>query len=348
MDGVNTAHRSANNESENTDLCRRRQRSMVNDDSRDTDQRTMNYGKEKVAVYRTYATPLEEIRTIPESSFDGRDNTLFGLDVRVQVEGEEFLPSFEDGDNSLVVATDSMKNFVLHHAGEYDGATVEGFCHFVGKQLLETYSHMSAARVSATEFPFDARPVPERDGFEPSDLVFRVSDDESAFGEIHLVRDGESSIDDQTSGVTDLELVKVKGSSFTDYVQDEYTTLPEREDRTLYIALDIFWTYADSMDALGEEPQRYVPAEQVRDIAQVVFHEFNSNSIQDLIYQIGLRVLERFPQLESVSFEANNRTWVAVRDDLEGDARVSKEPPRPTGFQQFSMDRSDLDGEPSR
>ena len=74
----------------------------------DTGQRTMNYGKEKVAVYRTYGTPLEGIRTIPESDFDGRDNVLFGLEVRVQVEGEEFLPSFSDGDNSMVVATDSM------------------------------------------------------------------------------------------------------------------------------------------------------------------------------------------------------------------------------------------------
>lgn len=314
--------------------------------SRDTDQRTMNYGKEQVAVYRTYASPLEGIQTIPESSFDGRNNTLFGLDVRVQAEGEEFLPSFSEGDNSMVVATDSMKNFVHHQVGEYDGATVEGFLHFVGSKFLETYSQMSTIRMSADEIPFDERPVPEGGDFEPSDLVFRVSDDESAFGTVSLEQgDDGPVVSDQTSGVTGLELVKVKESSFTEYVQDEYTTLPEREDRTLYISLDIFWTYTESEDALGEEPRRYVPAEQVRDIAQVVFHEVDSNSIQDLIYQIGLRVLERFSQLESVSFEANNRTWIQVRDDLDGDAKVLREPARPTGFQQFSMNRDDLDEE---
>lgn len=318
------------------------------DDARSTDERTMNYGKEKIAVYRTYGTPLEGVRTIPESSFDGRDNTLFGLDVRVQLEGDEFLPSFSEGDNSMVVATDTMKNFVHHQIGEYDGATTEGFLEFVGSKFLDQYSQVDAVQVSADEIPFDERPVPGSDGVEPSDLVFRVSDNESAFGEVYLDRrEDDPVIADHTSGVTGLELVKVKGSSFTDYVQDEYTTLPEREDRTLYISLDIFWTYEDAEDALGEEPQRYVPAEQVRDIAQVVFHEVNSNSIQDLIYQIGLRVLERFPQLESVSFEANNRTWLEVRDDIEGeeDARVLKEPPQPTGFQQFSMDHSDLEQE---
>ncbi|MDL5363236.1 factor-independent urate hydroxylase [Halalkalicoccus sp. NIPERK01] len=313
-------------------------------DSRSTDRRTMNYGKKKVAVYRTYASPLENVRTIPESPFDGRDNILFGLEVRVQFEGEEFLPSFSEADNSKVVATDSMKNFVLHQAGEYEGATPEGFLNFVGTEFLETYPHVEAVKMSAEEYPFDKRLVPGEDGFEPSDLVFRVSNDESAFGEVYLVRDDDGPrIEEQTSGLTGLELVKVKGNSFTGYVQDEYTTLPEREDRALYIALDVFWTYTDPADALGEEPQRYVPAEQVRDIAQVVFHEVDSNSIQDLIYRIGLRVLERYPQIESVSFEANNRTWLEVREDLKGDAKVLKEPPRPTGYQQFSMDRSDLE-----
>lgn len=322
------------------------QSNEIDTDPQSTDQRTMNYGKEKVAVYRTYANPLENVRTIPESSFDGRDNILFGLEVRVQFEGEEFLSSFSEADNSKVVATDSMKNFVLHQAGEYEGATAEGFLHFVGEKFLETYSHVEAVKMSAKEFPFDQRMVPGDDGFEPSDLVFRVSDDESAFGEVYLDRDEDDlRIKEQTSGATGIELVKVKGNSFTGYIQDEYTTLPEREDRVLYISLDIFWTYFDPEDALGEEPEQYVPAEQVRDIAQVVFHEVDSNSIQDLIYQIGLRVLERYPQLESVSFEANNRTWIEVREDLEGGAKVLREPPRPTGYQQFSMDRSDLEAQ---
>jgi urate oxidase len=309
------------------------------------DERTMNYGKEHVNVYRTYAAPLEGLREIPESDFDGKENILFGMEVRVQVEGEEFLPSFRDGDNEKVVATDSMKNFILHHAGEYDGATVEGFLHYVGAEFLRTYDQMEAVRISADELQFDERPVPDGDGdFEPSDLVYRVSDDESAFGEYYLAReDGAVVIEEQESGVTGIELVKVKDNSFVGYVQDEYTTLPERENRTLYIGLDIFWEYDDPETALGEDPEQYVPAEQVRDIAQVVFDEKNVNSIQDLIYQVGLRILERYPQLAEVSFEANNRTWLTVRDDMEGEAKVLREPPRPTGFQQFSMTHDDLE-----
>ena len=321
---------------------------MAGEELEAVDERTMNYGKEQVAVYRTYGTPLEGIEPIPESEFDGRDNILFGAEIRVQVEGEAFLPSFSEGDNSMVVATDSMKNFIHHHLGEYDGATLEGFLEYVGAELLDTYHQMEAVTVSADQFPFEECAVPGEDGFEPSDLVFRVADGASGYGELVLDSpDDGVELVDQESGVTGIELVKVKDNSFTGFVQDEYTTLPERENRTLYVALDIFWTYADADDALGEDPGQYVPSEQVRDIAQVVFDDMDVNSIQELIYQIGLRVLERFEQLESVRFEANNRTWIGVRDDLEGDGKVLREPPRPTGFQQFSMDRSDLDEEDS-
>jgi urate oxidase len=319
---------------------------MARDELGPTDERTMNYGKENVAVFRTYATPLEGIETIPESSFEGRENVLFGTEVRVKLEGEAFLPSFSEGDNSMVVATDSMKNLIHHQLGEYDGATLEGFLKFISEALLDQYDHVEAVEASADEFLFGARPVPTDDGFEQSDLVFSIEDSPAGYGELRVERtDDGTEIVDQTSGVTEIELVKVKDNSFVGFIQDEYTTLPERENRTLYVELNIFWTYADTGDALGADPAQYVPVEQVRDIVQVVFHELDVNSIQELIYQIGQRVLERFEQLESVRFEANNRTWIGVRDDLEGDAKVLREPPRPAGFQEFSMDRTDLEGD---
>ena len=43
----------------------------------------------------------------------------------VVVRGETFLDAYTRGDNSSVVATDSMKNFILSQAREYEGATLE-------------------------------------------------------------------------------------------------------------------------------------------------------------------------------------------------------------------------------
>jgi len=50
----------------------------------------------------------------------------------------------------------------------------------------------------------------------------------------------------------------------------------------------------------------------VRDLAATVFHSFVSESIQHLVYEIGTRLLARFPGMASVSFNAQNRTWDPV------------------------------------
>ena len=82
----------------------------------------ISYGKARVPLYRVYARPLAGVTPIPESAFTGRGNALFALEVDVEVFGDNFLPAYTRGDNSDVVATDSMKNFVLQQALAFEGA----------------------------------------------------------------------------------------------------------------------------------------------------------------------------------------------------------------------------------
>ena len=308
-------------------------------------QRIMSYGKEAVWVYRTYAKPLALVRPIPESAFTGRGNILFGMNVKVAVEGDAFLSSFTEGDNTLVVATDSMKNFILKHAGDYQGATQEGFLEFVGRRFLEKYPQMTCVKMSGEQIPFEELPVPTKDRFEPSPLVFRYSLNEQACASVEVKRTKEGiTTTDQISSLKWLKLIKVRGSSFYGYVKDEYTTLPESYDRPLFIYLNIDWRYNDMEDAKGNTQEGYVAAEQVRDIASTIFHEENSPSIQNLIYRIGKRILQRFPQLVEVRFESNNRTWETVLDDIPAseEGKVFTEPRPPFGFQRFSLTREDV------
>lgn len=309
-------------------------------------ERTMCYGKADVWVYRTYLKPLTGVRTIPESAFSGSRNILFGLNVKTAVEGDAFISSFKEGDNTLVVATDSMKNFILKHAGDYAGATQEGFLEFVGRRFLETYPQMTCIKISSEKIPFDELPVPTKDRFEPSPLVFRYSLNEQACAAVEVKRSEDEIVTaNHLSSLKGLKLLKVRGSSFYGFVKDKYTTLPESYDRPLFIFLDIEWRYHDFERARGDTPDGYVAAEQVRDIAYTVFHEENSPSIQNLIYRIGLRILERFPQLVEVRFESNNRTWETILDEIPAskEGKVFTEPRPPFGFQCFSMTREDLE-----
>ncbi|WP_249435931.1 factor-independent urate hydroxylase [Paenibacillus sp. Marseille-Q4541] len=307
-------------------------------------ERTMYYGKGDVWVFRSYAKPLTGVKAIPESAFRGRENVLFGMNIKVAVKGEKFITSFTEGDNSLVVATDSMKNFILRHAADFTGATVEGFLEFASRQFLETYPQMTGVRMTAEQVPFEQIQVGNAESIVPSDLVFKYSHNESASATVVLERENSSiNVVSHQSGVMNLRLIKVKGSGFAGFVRDEYTTLPETSDRPLFIFLNIHWKYTETEDGLDDLRGNYVDAEQVRDIAATVFHENNSPSIQNLIYLIGLRVLHHFSQLAEVSFESNNRTWETIVETVaEGPGSVFTEPRPPYGFQGFSMTRNDL------
>lgn len=307
--------------------------------------RTMFYGKSDVLTYRTYAKPLA-VTPVPESSFTGCDNIIFAHNITFAVTGEAFLPSFSEGDNSMVVATDSMKNFILRNTADYTGSTTEGLLQLLSDRFLDKYDHVTAVSVSADRLPFEQVMVPGVEGLKQSHLVLRHSNNESYSASLTIKR-GENGTEviAHECRLKDLQLIKVSGSSFYGFVRDEYTTLPESFDRPLYIFLNINWTYSDVQHALDGDLGQYVASEQVRDIAHSAFHELNSPSIQSLIYQIGLRVLSRFPQLATVSFESNNRTWETIVEPEETKGGVFTEPRPPYGFQGFSVSRADLAGE---
>ena len=75
----------------------------------------ISYGKLRVPVHR----------------ISGDD--VFACEVSVEVLGDNFEPAYTEGDNSNVVATDTMKNFILREAAAYPGTTLEGFLAHIGR-----------------------------------------------------------------------------------------------------------------------------------------------------------------------------------------------------------------------
>jgi urate oxidase len=242
----------------------------------------IHYGKAAIPVYRT----------------DGV-RTLFAAEVDVDVYGERFAPAYTEGDNSMVVATDTMKNFVHAIALDFEGDSFEDFLERVGLRLLETYPDTERLRLTARELTFARE----------SEVLFRRVEADRAVAELELDRAG---VLDQRSGRHGLRLLKLTGSSFARFARDEHTTLPERADRLLFVHLDVSWRHRD--------PRERVRSEDVRSSVIATFDEFVSASIQHLVHEMGRRLLAEFPGIVEVSFEAENRTWDT--------ARVSETDPR--------------------
>jgi urate oxidase len=259
----------------------------------------ISYGKLRVPVHR----------------IEGDD--VFACEVDVEVLGDNFAPAYTEGDNSAVVATDTMKNFVLREALHYDGATLEGLLAFLGERMLDSYPVMHALRMSGRELRFDRL----------AGKVFARSADDHAVAHVELDRDGGRSV---RGGRHGLLLLKTSGSAFTRFARDAYTTLPERGDRPLFIRLDVDWRYA--ADGGHVDPLA------VRDHLAATFDDFVSESIQHLVHEMGTRLLADFAQLAEVSFTAENHTRDPVGE--EGGRRVFTDPFPAQGLITLTLERS--------
>ena len=229
----------------------------------------ISYGKLKVPLQRVVKRA------------DG-DHDVLACEVSIEVLGENFIAAYTEGDNTAVVATDTMKNFILRESLAYEGDTLEVFLAHIGECMVATYPVMGALRVSGRELRFD----------RISGKVFSRSSDDYGVASVEpgAVRGGRHG----------MMLLKTSGSAFTHFARDEYTTLPERGDRPLFVRIDADWLYAP-----GAEP---VDSLAVRDHFARTFDDFVSESIQHLVHEMGTRLLADHPQIAELSFTAENHT----------------------------------------
>lgn len=251
----------------------------------------IHYGKAAVRFYRT-----------------DEQHRLFAGEVALDVSGDRLRPAWTQGDNTLIVATDSMKNFVHAAALDYPGSDLEGFAAFMRCRFLETYPQIEHARVDARELPFAAE--------GPRSYSPRYGD----YGAVALELDARGVLVHHCARRA-MRLVKTTASSFTGFVRDRYTTLPETRDRPLFIYLDACWRHHTF--------EERVPTVAVRAVIADIFDAFASESIQHLLHEVGRRVLVRFPTVTEVSLEAQNRLWDTAIRSPEGARRAVYTDPRP-------------------
>jgi urate oxidase / 2-oxo-4-hydroxy-4-carboxy-5-ureidoimidazoline decarboxylase len=258
------------------------------------------YGKGDVIVYR-----LRRDGATPQ-------NPVFGANIKMLVYGDAFWPTYTTGDNTGLIATDSMKNFIQREALNYGGSDLEECCRFLGAQFLEVYPQVEGVQVSAVEMPYS--------GIDSSRVAFAPAGPERATARIELNRAG---IVEAVSGVSGFRLLRLSGSAFRGFVRDQYTTLPDLADRPLHMWLDVEWTYSEPQAAFNSG----AAVAAVRRTVHDVFCGFESGSIQQIIYRIGTRILSENSAIAEVHLEANNRTWDTAAERGETGVFTEASPP---------------------
>lgn len=247
------------------------------------------YGKGDVTVYR-----LNRDGKTPSGQ-----SPVFGANVKMLVYGDAFWPTYSTGDNTGLIATDSMKNFIQRETTNYTGGDLEDYCRFLASRFIETYAQVEGVQVSAVEIPYAA--------IAGGGPAFAPAGPERATARIEVNRSGTVEI---ASGIQGFRLLRLGGSAFHGFVRDQYTTLPDIANRPLHMWLDLEWLYTGTALAFSAGA---IPASVWRTVHDV-FRCFESGSIQQVIYQIGTKLLAEIPAIAEVHLEANNRTWDTISE----------------------------------
>jgi urate oxidase len=247
------------------------------------------YGKADVSVYRLNR----------DGKVAAGASAVFGANITILVYGDAFWQTYTTGDNTGLIATDSMKNFVQREMLNYEGPDLEDCCRFLGAKFLDLYPQAEGVQMSAVEIPYATLPN--------SEVAFAPAGPDRATARLELDRGGVAEI---ASGIQGFKLLRLGGSAFHGFVRDQYTTLPDIANRPLHMWLDLEWLYVDPSAAFSSG----IVTASVRSIVHAVFHGFVSGSIQQMIYQIGTKMLADIPGISEVHLEANNRTWDTIAE----------------------------------
>lgn len=204
--------------------------------------------------------------------------------VQVLLEGD-VEQAHTEGDNSSVLPTDTMRNTIYALAQDNLTSDLEAFGAVLGSHFLER-REVSKASVEISQRLWARH---SETGFTGGGSERRVA---------RVVRGSE---EETVAGIEGLVVLKTRGSAFTGFPRDRYTTLPESADRLLATSVTARWAYSHIPD------DTTVTWNRVRDIVLERFFGEWSASVQHQGYQMAEAVLERVPEISEISFHLPNQ-----------------------------------------
>ena len=266
-----------------------------------------NYGKSGVRIVKVKR--------------DTERHELWDLDVAVALEG----------DNSKLLATDTMRNTVYALAKDHLTGSIEEFGLGLVDHFLEAGPTVEGVRIEITQFPWDRIEV---NGHGHPHSFVRGSGERKA-----TVRGDENGNRQVEAGLDNLLVMKTTQSGWENFYRDQYTTLPDTDDRILATMITASWSYGSRPDLDFERLWR-----DVRDQILATFTDHYSPSVQNTLFRIGKAVLEAFPEVEKIRLSFPNKHHILYdlsRFGMENDNEIFHATNEPYGLIEGIVERGD-------
>ncbi|KAJ4490977.1 hypothetical protein J3R30DRAFT_3278744 [Lentinula aciculospora] len=274
------------------------------------------YGKDAVRVLRVVR--------------EGSTHTVVEYNVRVLLEGDIEV-SYTEADNSVIVATDSMKNITYYLAKVSPHILIpERFAVHLGTHIVSKYAHIHKAFVDIEQLRW-SRIIVGQDGKPHPHSFFRDGDEKKT---VKVQIDGTAGKDKiqahVSAGINDLLVLKSTGSSFTSFIRDEYTLLKEVDDRIFSTSIDLNYTFTPVNISPPKDEKKLdivIPAseqaeaggvwdpkvlDRARTITLEVFAEDESASVQATLYKMGQKIIAENAGVQTVSYALPNKHYIPV------------------------------------
>ncbi|KAJ7661916.1 hypothetical protein DFH06DRAFT_1088425 [Mycena polygramma] len=274
------------------------------------------YGKDKVRVLRVVR--------------EGKWHHIVEYNVTALLEGD-IETSYTEADNSVIVATDSIKNITYYIAKISPHVLVpERFALHLGTHLVSKYPHIHKAFVTVEQLRWSRIPVAGEQGVaEHPHSFFRDGDEKRIVNvEVDASKGKDKLTASITAGLSDLLVLKTTESAFTGFVRDKYTTLKEVDDRILSTSIDLTYTFSpiDIPTPTDAELEEFtIPAEipagcvwdttvpaKARKVTLDTFASDNSASVQATLFRMAQLIIAQNAHVQTVSYALPNKHYIPV------------------------------------
>ena len=271
------------------------------------------YGKAENRVVRIIrGTPRHEIRD---------------LNVSTSLRGD-FAAAHTTGDQAQVLPTDTQKNTAFAYAKLHGVDSIEDYAIALGNRLLKACPAASEAQVRVEEYAWD----------RIGDHSFVRKGGAVRTAVVTVGRDATHVL----SGVQDLVVLNSTDSEFRGFLKDEFTTLPETDDRILATSLVARWRHTTT-----EGVDWNASYDAAMSTLLQTFAGTYSRALQETLYAMGGALLESQQELAEVRFSAPNKHHFLVDfsqfrvDGLTNDGEVFIAADRPYGLIEAQVARDD-------
>ena len=215
--------------------------------------------------------------------------------------------SYTEADNSVVVATDTMKQTTYIMAKLHPVTPIEQFAAVLGNHFIEKYSHIHVAHISIIQHRWTRMTV----NGEPHPHSFFRDGAEKRVVQADASRKGI----DIRSGISELLVLKSTGSAFHHFVQDEFTALKDTYDRILSTSVDAGWTWQTfaGLDDVKKNFAKFGETwEKAREVTFRLFALEESPSVQNTMYKMCQEILAAQPAVQAVDYSLPNKHYFEI------------------------------------